>query len=181
MWYTFWKQWLNHARRLSPTPSAKRRPCRPALEELEPRWVPAVTPLLTPGQAVAQAVEVGANDFRLSNMGPDGNGDFDATDAAVAYNPTNNEYLVVWSADDNTGLLVNEELEIYGQRVDAATGARLGSRIRISNQGPDGSQFSKAAAPAVAYNGTANEYLVVWAGSTPTGGEFEFEIYGQRI
>src|SRR5262249_12900822 len=38
-----------------------------------------------------------------------------AASAAVAYGPAN-EYLVVWSGDDNTTPLVNDEFEIFGQR-----------------------------------------------------------------
>jgi hypothetical protein len=82
-------------------PVRRRRSCPPAVEELELRLTPA---------------EVGANDFRLSHMGPAGDPNFDAFDPAVAYNPTNNEYLVVWRGDDNTPPLVNDEFEIFGQR-----------------------------------------------------------------
>ena len=38
---------------------------------------------------------------------------------AVAYNSTNNEYLVVWAGDDNTAPLVDDEFEIFGQRLNA--------------------------------------------------------------
>ena len=34
----------------------------------------------------------------------------------MAYNSTNNEYLVVWHGDDNTAPLVDNEFEIYGQQ-----------------------------------------------------------------
>ncbi len=122
-------------------------------------------------------VEVGDNDARLSFMGEDELGD--AYDPAVAYNSTNNEYLVVWEGDDGFTPLVNNEYEIWGQRVDAATGALLGPAIRISDMGPDGNANYGAYNPAVAYNSTANEYLVVWSGDDTTDGESE--IYGQRL
>jgi hypothetical protein len=48
-------------------------------------------------------------------MGPDGNASFDAGNPAVAYNPSADEYLVVWEGDDDTGTLVDEEVEIFGQ------------------------------------------------------------------
>src|SRR5262245_55682215 len=181
MWYTFWKRWLNRARQTSPKPTPKWRLRPPSVEELGPRWVPAVSPLLTPEQAIA---EVGSNDFSISHMGPDGNGNYDASDAAVAYNPTNNEYLVVWSGDDNTGTLKDDEFEIFGQRINAATGAKAGGRIRISDMGPDGDPKFDAYQPAVAYNGTNNEYLVVWHGDRNFVGasvDEEFEIFGQRL
>jgi hypothetical protein len=67
----------------------------------------------------ANGAEIGANDFRLSDMGPDGDANYDAWNPAVAYNNTTNEYLAVWSGDDDTGRLVDEEYEIFGQRLDA--------------------------------------------------------------
>ena len=58
-------------------------------------------------------VEIGTNDFRISDLGPDGNVIYFADNAGVAYNSTNNEFLVVWQGDDNGGSLVNEENEIW--------------------------------------------------------------------
>ena len=94
---------------------------------------------LRPAARRATGAEVGTNDFRISDMGPDGNTNFDAQDPAVAYNSTNNEYLVVWRGDDDTAPLVDNELEIFGQRLNAATGAAVGTNdFRISDMGPDG-------------------------------------------
>ena len=59
-------------------------------------------------------------DFRISNMGPDGNTRFFALDPAIAYNSSANEYLIIWAADDENGALVDDEFEIYAQRVNAA-------------------------------------------------------------
>jgi hypothetical protein len=65
------------------------------------------TQIVMAGTALARAAypvtidpEIGTNDFRISDMGPDGNADFDAFPPSVAYNPTNNEYLVVWYGED---------------------------------------------------------------------------------
>ena len=44
----------------------------------------------------------------------------------MAYNPNADEYLVVWDGDDRGGALVNDEFEVYGQRLDARTGAEVG-------------------------------------------------------
>ena len=122
-------------------------------------------------------------DVRLSDMGPDGNAAYAAYAPAVAYNPTNNEYLVVWRGDDDTGALVDEEFEIYGQRLNAATGAELTADLRLSDMGPDGNANYDAWEPAVAYNSTSNQYLVVWRGDDDTGAlvDEEFEVYGQRL
>src|SRR5262245_1151572 len=136
------------------------------------------------GQRVSAATgaEVGANDFRISDMGPDGDTGFGAFDSAVTYNGTNNEYLVVWSGDDNTGPLAKDEFEVFGQRL-AATGAEVGENdFRLSDLGPDGDTRFGAGSPAVAYNRASNEYLVVWGGDDNTGqlANDESEIFGQR-
>ena len=129
----------------------------------------------------AGGVETGTNDFRLSDMG--GDTEFDANESAVAYNSTEDEYLVVWYSDHNASLLVDEEFEIYGQRVDAATGVLLGLNFRISDMGPNGNAAYDAYDPAVAYNSQANEYLVVWSGDDDTAPlvDGEYEIFGQRV
>lgn len=64
----------------------------------------------------ADGSESGTNDFRISDMGPDGDISFDASSPpAVAYNSAANQYLVVWQGDDDTTPLVNNENEIFGQ------------------------------------------------------------------
>ncbi|MGB5260005.1 MAG: JDVT-CTERM domain-containing protein, partial [Gammaproteobacteria bacterium] len=133
----------------------------------------------------ATGVELGTNDFRISDMGPDGFVNYRADDPAVAWNETDNEYLVVWRGDDDTGLLVDDEVEIYTQRIDGATGAEVGTNdFRISDMGStDGVIIFGASDPAVAWNATDDEYLVVWRGDDDTGTlvDNEFEIFGQRI
>ncbi|NJN96951.1 MAG: hypothetical protein HC875_24070 [Anaerolineales bacterium] len=132
----------------------------------------------------ATGAEVGSNDFRISDMGPDGNSSFDAALAAVAYNSIANEYLVVWEGNDNVIPTIASELEIYGQRLNGATGAEVGvNDFRLSDMGPDGNIKFRAQYPAIAYNSAANEYLVVWHGEDDTGGlvDDEYEIFGQRL
>jgi hypothetical protein len=131
----------------------------------------------------ATGAEIGTNDFRLSDMGPDGDIFYAAHTPAVAYNPTNSEYLVVWAGDDDTAPLVVNEYEIFGQRVDAATGAEIDTDFRLSDMGPNGSVSYATRDPAVAYNSTGNEYLVVWAGDDdiPPLVDNEYEIFGQRF
>ena len=132
------------------------------------------------GQRIsATGTEVGADDFRVSDMGPDGNTAFGAFDPDVAYNPATNEYLVAWEGDDDTGALVDGEFEIYTQRLDAA-GAQVGSNdVRISRVGADGDGGRDAGDPAVAHNSVDNQFLVVWEGDDAADGETE--IYGQRL
>ncbi len=121
---------------------------------------------------------------RVSSMGTDGNTSFNANAPAnIAYNSTNDEYFTVWQGDDNTSPLVDNELEIFGQRITASTGANVGSRIRISFMGTNGLTTFKGVNPSVAYNSTDNEYLVVWQGDHNSGTlvTTEDEIWGQRI
>lgn len=117
--------------------------------------------------------------IRISDMGSDGAVEFDAFDPRVVWNATNNEYLVVWWGDDDTGALIDEEYEIYGQRINAATGAQVGTNdFRISQTGVDGNQLVDAFDPYAVWNATANEYLVVWDADAT---DATFEIFGQRL
>jgi len=84
--------------------------------------------------------------------------------AALVYNTTAHEYLVVW--DDARSGVGNSD--IYGQRVSPA-GSLLGENFAICTAG--GGQLS----PALAWNAADNEYLVVW---TDAGA---FDIYAQRV
>lgn len=127
--------------------------------------------------------EIGANDFRISDMGGTGDADFRGVGPAVAYNSTNNEYLVVWWGDDLGGQ-GQERFEVFGQRLNATTGAQVGANdFQISSLGPDGPLPLFGQTPAVAYNSTNNEYLVVWSDTDPAGGleADESEIFGQRL
>ncbi|MDQ5823147.1 MAG: S-layer homology domain-containing protein [Chloroflexota bacterium] len=80
--------------------------------------------------------------------------------SASAYNSTNTEFLVVFMD------LRNGTYDVYGQRVDA-DGTMLGTNFPIAVTG------SAEMDPDIAYNSTANEYLVVW--------EEASEVYGQRV
>jgi len=131
----------------------------------------------------ANGTEQGANDFRISDMGGTGDGSFQAYQPAVAYNPVDNEYLVVWHGDDNVGGLVNNEDEIFGQRLDHQGGEVGANDFRISDMGGTGGSGFGASTPAVAYNPLANGYLVVWYGDDNVGGlvNEEYEIFGQLL
>ncbi len=77
------------------------------------------------------AEPVGADDFRISSTGPDGNTDYGATSSDVAYNATNNEYLIVWrSNDDVLGANINET-EVFGKIINADTAAVVVDDFRI--------------------------------------------------
>ena len=116
----------------------------------------------------------GTNDFRISDMGPNGNTSYFAYDPDVVYNSVSNEYLVVWDGDDNTSPLVDDEKEVFGQRITAA-GAETGVDFRISDMGPDGNVAYDADNSAVAYSPTSNHYLALWDGDDNTGGQLDGE------
>ncbi|VAW42140.1 hypothetical protein MNBD_GAMMA01-710 [hydrothermal vent metagenome] len=128
--------------------------------------------------------EIGTNDFRISDMGPNGDNLFDAYSPDIAYNATSNEFLVVWYADDNNAGHVSGEFEIYGQRINAATGAEVGTNdFQISETGVPGFATRAARYPAVSWNSSRNEYLIVWSADPATGAYIgnEFEIFGQVL
>lgn len=137
----------------------------------------ALALLLGPASAEAAFGPLG-QDQRLSFMGPNGDAAYEAFSTDVAYNPSADEYLVVWAGDDNTPPLVNNELEIFAQRL-SGSGVPLGGRIRVSAQGMDGNVNSGAGAPAVAYNPASDEYLVVWLGEIGTTDDYE--VWARRL
>jgi hypothetical protein len=67
-------------------------------------------------------VPVGTPEVRVSTMGPDGNDAYDAFGpVGGAYNSVANEYLLGWEGEDDTGGLVDGELEVYVRRHGAGT------------------------------------------------------------
>jgi len=138
------------------------------------------------GQLLAGATgaEVGTNDFRVSDMGPDGNAAYDADHPAVAYAAAEDEFLVCWSGDDDVGGLVEGELEAFCQRLDAATGGEQGDNdLRVSAMGPDGDAAYDAFVPRVAYSPQSSAYLVAWYGDDDAGGlvEGELEVHARYL
>jgi cysteine-rich repeat protein len=135
------------------------------------------------GMAAPAALDIGS-DFRISDMGLDGDPAFSTFNPDAAYNSRDNQYLVVWSGNDGSGSMADNEEEVFGQLLDAE-GNEIGTNdFRISNMGPDGSTgLYFGSTPAVAYNSEDNQYLVVWRGSDDRGAlaEGESEIYGQLL
>lgn len=127
----------------------------------------------------ALGVEIGEDDFRISDMGPEGDANYSGHAPTLAWNPVHQEYLVVWYGDDDKVGLVKGEYEIFGQRLNAL-GAAIGDNdFRISDMGPDGNTGYSAYFPAVVYNAVAEEYLLVWHGNDEAEeGPF---IFGQRL
>ena len=135
-------------------------------------------------QLSASGSEIGVNDFRISDMGSNGNPNFDAYSPAITYNKASNEFMVVWYGDNNINGHVSGEFEIYGQRLNASTGVELGvNDFQISETGTAGLITRAAQFPSVAWSSDDNQYLVVWSADPATGiyvGN-EFEIFGQIL
>ncbi len=106
---------------------------------------------------------------RISDMGVDDtSGSYDALDPDIVYNATDNEYFVVWSGDDNTPPFVNNELEIYGQRL-SSTLAELGTNdVHVNETGADGDATTDARRPAVTWAASTDRYMVVYDGNYTT-------------
>ncbi len=106
-------------------------------------------------------------------------------DPDVAWNSTNNEYVVVMAGDDapDGGGIITSTFEIYAQRVSPA-GGLIGSLTEISDMGSNDANGSyDAGEPAIAYNAARNEFLVVWEGDDDTAPlvNGETEIFGQLL
>ncbi|MBX3697766.1 MAG: hypothetical protein KF811_08145 [Dokdonella sp.] len=123
--------------------------------------------------------------LRISQMGTDGDANSSASNPALAYSATSNEFLVVWQGDEGLAPLVDNEFEIFGQRISAASRNTAGSRMQISMMGgANGADANyDANSPDLAWNSAANTFLVVWGGDDNTGGlvDNEFEIWGRRV
>ena len=139
---------------------------------------PAASPQPTNSPVAKPSSVVVSPFFRLSQAAAV-SADRSARSAEVAYNPDDNEYLVVWQSDGLTE--VRGVTDIYGQRVNAATNQASGISFRISNLS-DGNKDHSSNQPQVVYNRAAHEYLVVWHGSGLVEAPDKFfEVYGQRL
>lgn len=134
------------------------------------------------GQRVSMSGEEIGADTRISHMGPDDSASFDAAGPAIAVNPGADEFLVVWSGDDDGEGLGDEQTEIFGQRVSGA-GEEIGPDVRLSKAGPDGSADYGAKDPAITWQAGIDGYLLVWAASDddPALAEGEVEIIGRSL
>jgi len=93
------------------------------------------------------------------------------SDASIAFDPVNDRYLVVWSERRRPDC----GSDIFGQLL-GPDGSRIGGVFRISRS------RKYEGSPAVAFNTTSEQYLVVWQ-RTHHGVENtrDFSIYGQRV
>lgn len=90
----------------------------------------------------------------------------------ISYDSVNQRYFVIWQ-DGRNGSVSLENLDIYGQYVDAE-GSLRGSNYSISTA--QANQYN----PTIAYNSQNNQFLAVWKDArnyTTTASD----IYGQRF
>jgi hypothetical protein len=135
-------------------------------------------------QRTDEDLGAGANDARVSDMGGTGDLVYDASHPSVAYNPRRNEYVVVWQGDDNVGGLVDNEFEVFSQRMDADMGGLGANDFRLSDVGGVGDpNYNVAWGPEIAYNPPIDRYMVVWGGEDNVGGmiDGEWEIFAQMV
>ena len=92
---------------------------------------PPLRPRISPDQAAVPAAghQLGENKFPISEMGRT-QWRFEASEAAVACDSTDNECLVVWEGDDVEGGLIDEEFQVFGQRFGAFSGLWLPLVVR---------------------------------------------------
>jgi hypothetical protein len=144
----------------------------------------------------ADGSQVGDDDFRISDVGPDGDPAFKTFGAEVLYVPVLDEYLVVWRGDDDRdfggGPLADDEMEIFGQWLSGSTAAARGEEdFRISDAGnTDGDPTFDADRVAVAAHisdtvgsDPVGSVLAVWQGSDQIGtlAPGEIEILGRQF
>ncbi len=116
--------------------------------------------------------------LRVSQMGSDDdNAHMDALEPDIAYNPAQNNYLVVWYGDS----LKHGEKAIYGQFLHFNSGvlSEEGSDFQISNVAATGTDHNDSESPAVVFNSTDNEWLVAW--SAENGITDIYTIYSRRL
>ena len=99
----------------------------------------------------------------------------------LAYNPLDNEYLVVWAE----GFALTQggtDIEVFGQRL-SALGSEVGvDDLQISTMGRNSASLS-GRAPSVAFNPVRGQFLVIWNGDEIRGNlvNNELEVFGHYI
>ncbi len=125
--------------------------------------------------------EEGIQDFLISSMGPVGDSDYDARQPRVAFNTTQDEYLVIWSGDHDTGDLVDDEFEIWAQPVDGAFPVVFFfDPTQVTSYGPAGDPTWDTHHPDLVYNPDLDEYVVVFEAEYCCP-DSDIEIFGRRL
>ena len=132
--------------------------------------------LLVSASAFAQT-ETGADDFRITVFGPDGTNAFGAVRPEMAYNSTDDEYLVIFIANTDQGPTANDEVELWAQRV-SPQGALLGDPQLLTDVGGIGTAGQIPNQYRVIYVPSRNGYFVAYATIDSEFADNTFRIYG---
>lgn len=125
--------------------------------------------------------EIGANDFRVTHFGVDGDESTDTFRPRVSYNPFLNEYLFAFHAGSSSPDLY----EVYTQRVNAATGANSGDMTQVTNYQPDTADMG-GTRPALAYSPRSCNWTIAYNlgdiyPDTDEASIAESEVFAQTI
>ncbi|MBZ0114119.1 MAG: hypothetical protein K8J08_16770 [Thermoanaerobaculia bacterium] len=128
----------------------------------------------------SEGQEIGFDDFKISTMGRPGVSEANASSPRIHFNPSRGRYLVVWSGDDFTSNMVDDEFEVFGQYLNHDGGLLAPGNFRLSDYGPNGNEDYDAYYPSSAYNPNRDEFLILFTGveAFPSS---QRHVYGQRI
>ncbi len=131
------------------------------------------------GQLIASGSGLYNSNLILSYQDTDGDGQQDSNVAGskqtkpyISYDSVNQRYFVIWQ-DGRNGSVSLENLDVYGQYVDAE-GSLRGSNYSISTT--PANQYG----PVIAYNSQNNQFLTVWKDARNYSSTLS-DIYGQRF
>ncbi len=127
---------------------------------------------------------LGGNDYRVSDVGGVGDATYQVMwGPDVAYNAIDDEYMVVWGGEDTVDGMVNNEWEVFAQRMTFDTIGAGPNDERVSDAGGLGNTTYQTQEVAVAANAANGQFLVVWGGDDDTGTlvNDEEEIFIQRM
>jgi hypothetical protein len=106
--------------------------------------------------------EVGADDFRISAMGPPDDSGSSAGYHDLAFDPAGRQYLAVWEGNGSQPGMGQFETEIFSQRLDGATGAEIGSDdLRLTAVGGLGDPNQTARRPRLVHDPRRSLFLLV--------------------
>lgn len=148
-----------------------------------PGFHPAETEIFGQRLDAGTTIPLGPNDFRVSDMGGTGDASYSAGRPAVVYNPTADEYFVVWEGRDFGQAAANDH-ELFGQRLAGAEAIEVGANdAPLSSMGPPGTSGTWAGRPDVVFDESQGTYLVTFHGSDGADGQiaFESEIFAAEI
>jgi hypothetical protein len=119
---------------------------------------------------------------RLTDVNGVGGSGRSASNPAVAWGSTQQQWLVAWTADPADEGFPAGEQEVFAQRV-APPATPIDSAVRISTMGVDGDVNADAYAPAVAYHPPTNRFAIVWSGDDVGAGWINghTEIFGRQV